>query len=669
MQKKLYILMLIAATALASCSDELGADVSAPQQTERKLVPLSFVASLGGEDASATRVDYEYDNDKKGLKLTWSEKDQIGVYIKTADGIIVRAGSINNSDYTATNSNKTCEFKGLVSEKFDGEEYIYMHPDLGMKTYIDFENQYGYIGSTAHLDDYLPIVWRESGSSYTSSYQGYVLKLTMTFGEDPGSIRKVTLHTSRDVASGGSSNERVFPKQYNINSLGVDAPFTFTSVTPASAAPASTYTDAISLNILGTGMPVQTKTMAVDGVNEWTAVAYLANTQVNNLNVFNSKIRLEVLNHEGKTYTSVLESFKGQSGASNETLLSSTRLFNNGVHSMSRSVSSSGISPTIINYQYKVNSILGMWNEYGKPYDPNGLIYNPTTPTTNCASIPTQLSSNETAIKSRYKNAGTGASNTPNFMLGVYDTQNLAENCKTGTASTLYARQDNAVCNNITLTEASEVYLTFLSEYAWNQNLLGYYHYSGEAPSSGNDVQKNIVYPNLSKPGHEPFNTDGQPKNNIGKNEDAPLTEYETVKLMYIKDDGTAETTFPAGTTIGFFMMINVQANGFQQSQYSLLNWGQWRTFTNSAWNAENSRWSGAYARCNFFASADVCSDESGTPIPGLALYGMKDDATNNANTAYSTCLFMVSTSVPTAMQTQNKCYFNIGTGQLVINK
>lgn len=237
-------------------------------------------------------------------------------------------------------------------------------------------------------------------------------------------------------------------------------------------------------------------------------------------------------------------------------------------------------------------------------------------------------------------------------------------------------KQANAVCNNITITAPTEVYVTFLSEYAWNQNLLGYYHYEGEAPSSGNDVNKNIIYPNLSKPGHEPFNTNGKPTNNIGKDGDAPLTEYETVKLMYLKPDGTAETIFPANTVIGFFMMIDVQANGFQQSQYSLLKWSQWRTFTNSAWNAENSRWSGAYNRCNFFASADVCntsgtsaSEASSSAIPGLALYGMKDNATNDANTAYSTCLFMVSTSEPSAMQTQNKCYFNIGSGPLVINK
>lgn len=659
--------MVHIAMLLVSCADESEqlTPTRPQQQADRQLVPLSFEATIG--EGTTTRVGYTPGDGGTGLNLSWSKNDQIGVYIKTKDGIIVRAGSMNNSDVADPGSNNTCTFKGLVSEKFDGEEYIYMHPDLGMKTYIDFENQYGYINSTDHLNDYLPIVW--SGGSTNGSYMGYALKLTMTFSENPGSIRKVTLHTSRDVASGGSSNERVFPKQYSINSLGTDTPFSFSSVTSASAAPASTYTDAISLNIQGTGTPVQTKTLAVDGVNEWTAVAYLANSAVTNLNVYSSKIRLEVLNHEGKTYTSGYESFKGQSTAGNETLLSSTLLSNNGVHSMSRAVGSSGISPTIINYQYKVNSILGMWNEYGKPYDPNGLIYNPTTPTTNCASIPLQLSTNEAAIKSRYKNAGDGPSNTPTFMLDVYNSQNST-----------YAdgmKQANATCNNITLNAASEVYVTFLSEYAWNQNLLGYYHYPNQdsegnpiaAPSSGNDVNKNIIYPNLSKSGHEPFNSSGQAKNNIGKDSDAPLTEYETVKLMYIKPDGTAETTFPTGTTIGFFMMIDVQANGFQQSQYSLLKWGQWRTFTNSAWNAENSRWSGAYNRCNFFASADVCKDDASHPIPGLALYGMKDNATNDANTAYSTCLFMVSTSVPAAMQTQNKCYFNIGTGQLVINK
>lgn len=115
-------------------------------------------------------------------------------------------------------------------------------------------------------------------------------------------------------------------------------------------------------------------------------------------------------------------------------------------------------------------------------------------------------------------------------------------------------------------------------------------------------------------------------------------------------------------------MMIDTEANeNSPKSGYDLLKWSQWKLFTNTAWNADNSGWSTGYANANFFASGDVGSDASGTLIPGLAIYGVKDNATNTYNTAYGAMIFMVSTSEPSAMQTHNKAYFNIGTGATVI--
>lgn len=677
MKYYLYTIILTLVLVLIGCADETSPLAQVPEsspQTERRQVPLQFEASLGG-GSNDTRAVFTYDNN--ALKLTWGGDDAIGVYIKTADGALLRAGSLSNRGITPTSEGKTCVFSGYALQKFDGESYIYMHPDIGSQTSINLETQYGELNSTHHINNTLPMLWTEENSSGTFSCKsyGYVFKFNITFPENPGLLSKVTLHTSSNA---GTSHDRIFPRQFTFNDImacvskNIVTPYGFTVTKKGTDTdiPAS-YTDAVSLNITGDGMPEK-----VD--NKWTATVYLTSAQVNNLNVYDSKIRLEVLNEEGKTYTSTYESFKGQSDKSStkeQELLVENLLDNNKVHSMTRTLSAFGISPTVINYQYNVNSILGMWDVYGKPYDPNGLICNGS----DGRIAPTQLTGNEAAIKTRYKNAGTGASNTPTFMRDVYDTQNIAENSKTGTQTAYYSRQDNATCNNITITQDNtEVFVTFLSEYAWNQNLLGYYHYpKGNVPDDGNSIAKNIIYPNLSKPEHEPFNSNGKPANNIGQNGNAPLTEYETVKLVYINPtDGTASTKFPANTTIGFFMMIDVQANGFQQSQYSLLRWSQWRCFTNSAWNAANTGWTGNYNRCNFFASADVCSttgnsssDAESGKISGLALYGMKDNATNDAYTAYSTCLFMVSTSNPAAMETQNKCYFNIGSGQLVIIK
>lgn len=609
----------------------------------RDSVPLTFEATIG---TPRTRVGFSYDSGEKKLSLTWSEKDAVGVYIKTVEGSILRAGSIYNAEHTRTNNDKTCIFSGRVLQKFDGEKYLYMHPDLGNKTALNFEDQFGHLDNTDHLSDNLPIVWN---GSKTGVYKGYVVRLIMTFTQDPGSIRKVSLLTRRR----GTVSDRIFPRNYSVNDIDKPQAFIVTDGTEGTEGTLySGYTDAISLNVTGSGTPRQT------GLSEWTAEAYLACATVQNLNVFSSKVYIEVINHDGRAYTSEDVSFKGQTGATAQRKLYAHVVFpDESLRKMAGVMSSGGISPTIINHQYNIASILGMWDKYGRPYDPNGLIFYKDGTHGPNSDMPKVLIDHGNAIHDRYRltNSPTG---TPTFTWQLY-------NAHTDT------KQDNTTVNNIDITAPTEVFISFLSEYAWNQNLLGYYHYpTNSVPGDPLAVMKNIVFPNISKPGHEPFNTSGKPQNNIGRDEDAPLREYETVKLIYTDPTtGASSTTFPEGTTIGFWGMIDVKANGFQQGTYSLLNWNQWRFFSNSAWNSTNSNWSGAaYNRCNFFASGDVCnttgntaSEANNTIIRGIAIYGFKDNVTNEQNTAYSTCIFLVSTSVPEAMTTHNAACFNIG--------
>lgn len=700
MPKHLYILLLLAAFVLVGCADESTSVPTAPTPSaptpERAEVPLSFDATLSDE-GPASRAAFTYgdvSDSKKGLKVTWQEGDALGVYIKTAEGTILRAGRIT----THTGGEKTQHFVGHALELFEDEHYIYMHPDIGRETYVNLEEMDGELGSTAHIAKHLPIVWDPANSSspYVGRYKGYVIHLELDFQTtNPGLIRKVTLLTSSRGPS-GLQEDRIFPRHYSINQLAksseiFDASNTGSSDSsdPAPSTASETvlegiatnnadFTNAITLNVTSGTLKSEVRS---DGKTYYSTDVYLTSSAVKNLNLYPTKFYVLVVGDRGMLFQSTPVSFKWQGDASGSQLLSDRVLRNGIVGRVAATMSSGNISPTIINADYKIASILGMWNEYGKPYDPNGLVFYKTGPSSYNAGMPTVLVENGNAIHDRYilTNSKTG---TPTFTWNLYESQ-----C----ASATDHKQADVTCNNIDIVEildaskekqGTEIFVSFLSEYAWNQNLLGYYHYPTPndaadpkitVPGSATDVMKYIIFPNLSKPGHEPFNSNGQAKNNIGRNEDAPLEEYMTVKLVYQKGDGSYTTIFPSGTTIGFWGMIDVKANGFQQTQFSLLNWNQWRFFSNSKWNRANSNWSTAgYDRSNFFASGDICKTTSADAtsvtsseiIPGIAIYGFMDDVAKGSRqeeTAFSTCIFLVSASQPAAMKTNNKACFNIG--------
>lgn len=671
----LHIFLLLLVFGVVGCTGDIS-DVPADSGAEalgahRDSVALTFEASLA---APAARAEFDYGDlggGKKGLALSWSERDVLGVYIRTEKGTIIRAGSISG---TGTAGDKSRNFSGIVLQKFEGEDYIYMHPDLGNSTVLSFEEQYGCIGDGSPLDANLPIIWKSSKTGGTTPPQGtckgYVIRLVLNFTEDPGDIRKIILHTDKTSATAN----RIFPRSYGIDHLLLDDPFGFTEPIAGTATSSATYTDAISLNVTGNARPHK------NAENNYTVEAYIASASVKNLNVFNTKLRVEVINHDGKTYATNPVSFKGQTEAQNQTLLAQDVFPDGTLRKMEQQMSRGGVTPTIINYQYGIGSILGMWNEYGQSYDPNGLIKLKDGTGGKNSDMPDVLVTNGVglAIHDRYTLTPSGV--TPQFTWELYKSQSQGTDHK----------QADVTCNNIDIVEipdapeadqGTEIYVSFLSEYAWNQNLLGYYHYPTPnkdanpaitVPASAMDVMKNIIFPNLSKPGHEPFNTNGLPKNNIGKDEDAPMREYMTVKLIYTDPvTGASSTKFPSGTTIGFWGMIDAKANGFQQSQFSLLNWNQWRFFSNSKWNAENSNWKGNYTCCNFFASGDICKTTnpnativaSSEVIPGIAIYGFMDDVNKGGReaTAFSTCIFLVSASNTAAMKTYNKACFNIG--------
>lgn len=97
---------------------------------------------------------------------------------------------------------------------------------------------------------------------------------------------------------------------------------------------------------------------------------------------------------------------------------------------------------------------------------------------------------------------------------------------------------DPEVQKNIVLTKASKVYVTFIDEGAGYKNSLGWYSYNiTNPPASVEDIKGGILFPNISK-----------------VNEGGLLEPGFTLQV--------GESAFPAGTVIGFFLIVKGWENG-----------------------------------------------------------------------------------------------------------
>lgn len=138
----------------------------------------------------------------------------------------------------------------------------------------------------------------------------------------------------------------------------------------------------------------------------------------------------------------------------------------------------------------------------------------------------------------------------------------------------------------------AEVYFTFLTENGWNQNTIGYYYYTGNAPTDPTAVKRFIILPNASIANDWDENndenldrlnmpyvlSDSKPEGYYdNRNEwsyhrsNAPVAENKKIKLLYW-NNGEPSTKFPAGTTIGFFIISNGFGNAYNQNHNKGLN-------------------------------------------------------------------------------------------------
>ena len=135
---------------------------------------------------------------------------------------------------------------------------------------------------------------------------------------------------------------------------------------------------------------------------------------------------------------------------------------------------------------------------------------------------------------------------------GLYATACSALNSGTSVKESYRAAAD------MTLAKDSEVSITMLgSSTCWNSSL-GYYYYTGDAPTDKMDLNIIMIFPNTQ---------DGEwPRGNYPKNEykgNIGAVRGDVVQLMYYPnianngDTSGATTMFPAGTKIGFILKSN----------------------------------------------------------------------------------------------------------------
>ena len=186
-----------------------------------------------------------------------------------------------------------------------------------------------------------------------------------------------------------------------------------------------------------------------------------------------------------------------------------------------------------------VTSVVGKWNNYGKPSDPNNLF-----------SSGIYVSDLITSIQ---KTLWKGASSKPSNL------DNSDKVTTTDIVNTTIAKvymDENGQQHTV---DNAELCMTFISENGHYASAMGYYYYpTGNPPTNPNDVEKFLIIPNASIAGGMSYMYAGSAKD---PGSDAPMTTNTKIQLLFRNADGTLTSKFPAGYTIGYFLIPDAYRN------------------------------------------------------------------------------------------------------------
>lgn len=179
--------------------------------------------------------------------------------------------------------------------------------------------------------------------------------------------------------------------------------------------------------------------------------------------------------------------------------------------------------------------------------------------------------------------------------------------------------------NEKVIVTDAELSLTFLTERAGYQSTIGYYYYKTDnVPTDPSKIKKYVIVPNASIAYDDPYN---------GNNYlNAPIKKNTKIELLYEDEKGNVTTKFPAGYTIGYFIISDAFKPGSRNNK-GTISVSNTFIYSNKEWN---KLYEGEQAR---FISL---STKNGTVI-----YGVED----GADTSYEDILFSIDCNPNEAIQ------------------
>lgn len=265
----------------------------------------------------------------------------------------------------------------------------------------------------------------------------------------------------------------------------------------------------------------------------------------------------------------------------------------------------------------------GGWDEYGKTYNENDLITMGQLTSQDIASIQSTL--------------WHGASSKPS---GLNNSKYVVDNVNVFITDQ-YVDEDGQTQD----VESAEVWFTFVTEAAWNENTVGYYTYEHGTTPDVDKLKKYVILPNVSIANHPPF---GLATGTLQfPSEKAPAFTNIRIQLLYEDAQGNVSKYFPPGTDIGFFTLANGFTNGSVNGsekntagKYTSRQQGRISTssniyYSNKEFNADK--------KAHYIALA-----LNDGPNKGTVVYGVED---GGGDLSYDDVLFTLSANPNKAMK------------------
>lgn len=204
--------------------------------------------------------------------------------------------------------------------------------------------------------------------------------------------------------------------------------------------------------------------------------------------------------------------------------------------------------------------------------------------------------------------------------------------------------------------ESAEVWFTFITEYAWNENVVGYYFFDkNNPPKSAAEIDKKfVILPNASTPAHYPFEKLDTRKLRYPEDK-VPTTINRRYQLLYMDEDGNVSKNFPPNTEIGFFIIPNgfEMPNNFQGPDETINGF----TYTTRKNGLINTNATAYYSNYEFNTGDDNTAANKNPRkryvacrlANGTVVYGCEDAS----NSSYDDMMFTITASPNKAIHTE----------------